>query len=54
MATEAAGIPMVALPAPANHRDDGLLGATLDAIGAAGPLPGKPPVHLDTGYDYQP
>jgi transposase len=26
MATEAAGIPLVALPAPANHRDDGLLG----------------------------
>jgi transposase len=39
MATEAAGIPLAALPAPSNHRDDGLLAATLDAIGAVGPLP---------------
>jgi transposase len=54
MATEAAGIPLAALPAPANHRDDGLLAATLDAIGAVGPLPAQPVVHLDAGYDYQP
>jgi hypothetical protein len=27
------------LPAPASHRDDGLLAATLDAIEAVGPLP---------------
>jgi transposase len=39
VATEAAGIPLAALAAPANHRDDGLLAATLDAIGAVGPLP---------------
>ena len=54
VATEAAGIPLAALPAPANHRDDGLLAATLDAIGAVGPLPTHPVVHLDAGYDYQP
>jgi hypothetical protein len=54
VATEAAGIPLAAVPAPANHRDDGLLAATLDAIGAVGPLPAQPVVHLDAGYDYQP
>jgi transposase len=54
MATEAAGIPLAAVPAPANHRDDGLLAATLDAIGAVGLLPAQPVVHLDAGYDYQP
>jgi hypothetical protein len=48
------GIPLAALPAPANRRDDGLLAATLDAIGLLGPLPQRPTVHLDTGYDYQP
>jgi transposase len=46
VAVEAAGIPLAALPAPANHRDDGLLAATLDAIGAVGPLPAQPVVHL--------
>ena len=54
VATEAAGIPLAALPAPANHRDDGLLAATLDALGVVGPLPAQPVVHLDAGYDYQP
>jgi hypothetical protein len=54
MAVEAAGIPLAALPSPANHRDDGLLAATLDAIGTVGPLPAQPVVHLDAGYDYQP
>jgi hypothetical protein len=51
---EAGGIPLAALPAPANQRDDGLLAATLDAIAAVGPLPAQPVVHLDAGYDYQP
>jgi transposase len=54
VATEAAGIPLAALPAPANHRDDGLLAATLDAIAGVGPLPARPVVLLDAGYDYQP
>jgi transposase len=54
VATEAAGIPLAALPAPANRRDDGLLAATLDAVGLVGPLPQRPTVHLDAGYDWQP
>jgi hypothetical protein len=41
------------VPAPANRRDDGLLGATLDAVEALGLLPVQPVVHLDAGYDYQ-
>jgi transposase len=53
VATEAGGIPLAALPAPANHRDDGLLAATLDAVVLVGPLPQWPTVHLDAGYDYQ-
>jgi hypothetical protein len=47
-------MPLAAVPVPANHRDDGLLAATLDAIAAAGPLPTQPLVHRDAGYDYQP
>jgi transposase len=54
MATEAGGIPLGAVPAPANHRDDGLLAVTLDSLIVAGPLPAQPVVHLDAGYDYQP
>ena len=54
MATETGGIPLAAVPAPANQRDDGLLAATLDAVTVIGPLPKRPTVHLDTGYDYQP
>jgi hypothetical protein len=54
VATETGGIPLAAVPAPANQRDDGLLAATLDAVTVIGPLPKRPMVHLDTGYDYQP
>jgi transposase len=54
VAVEAGGIPLAAVPAPANHRDDGLLAATLNAIGLVGALPERPVVHLDAGYDYQP
>jgi transposase len=59
VAVEANGIPLVALPAPANHRDDGLLAATLAAAAvvtaaAISPLPGTLTVHLDAGYDDQP
>jgi hypothetical protein len=51
-------VPLAALPAPANQRDDGLLAATLEAAAtitatAVGPLPGQLTVHLDAGYDYQ-
>jgi len=54
VAVEAGGIPLAAVPAPANRRDDGLLAATLDALEVIGPLPAQPVVHLDAGYDYQP
>jgi hypothetical protein len=54
MAVEADGMPLAAVPAPANQRDDGLLAATLDAIAVVGPLPERPMVHLDAGYDDQP
>ena len=54
VAVEASGIPLATLPAPANHRDDGLLAATLDALEVVGPLPAQPVVHLDAGYDDQP
>jgi transposase len=54
VAVEAGGIPLAVLPAPANHRDDGLLAATLDAIEVVAPLPARPVVHLDAGDDYQP
>jgi transposase len=54
VAVEADGMPLAAVPAPANHRDDGLLAATLDAIVGVGSLPAQPVVHLDAGYDYQP
>ena len=37
MAVEADGMPLAAVPAPANQRDDGLLAATLDAIAVVGP-----------------
>jgi transposase len=54
MVTDAGGIPLGAVPAPANRRDDGLLAATLDTIRVVGVLPQRPVVHLDAGYDYQP
>ena len=52
--TEAQGIPLGTVAAPANRRDDGLLAATLDALAMVGVLPARPVVHLDAGHDYQP
>jgi transposase len=54
VATDAGGIPLAAVPAPANRRDDRLLAATLDALGVVGPLPQRPTVHLEAGYDWTP
>jgi transposase len=54
VAVEADGMPLAAVPAPANCRDDGLLAATQDAITVVGPLSERPVAHLDAGYDYQP
>jgi transposase len=50
VATEANGIPLGAVPAPANRHDAPLLGATLDTLTAVGPLPEDVSVHLDRGY----
>ena len=46
-------MPLAVLPAPANRRDDGLLAATLAVLGVVDPLPQRPTVHLEAGYDYQ-
>ena len=54
VAVEVGGLPLAVMPAPATRRDDGLLAATLDAIAVVGPLPARPVVHLDAGYDYHP
>jgi transposase len=51
--TEVGDIPLGVVSAPANRRDDGLLSATLDTAAVLGPLPERPVVHLDAGYDYQ-
>jgi transposase len=40
--TEAGGVPLGAVPAPANHRDDGLLAVTLDTLTVA-PWSGRCP-----------
>jgi transposase len=53
LVTEAGGIPLGAVPAPANRRDDGLLAATLDTLTVVAGLPERPVVHLDAGYDYR-
>jgi transposase len=52
--TDAGGIPLGSVPAPANRRDDSLLAATLDTLVVVAGLPARPLAHLDAGYDYQP
>lgn len=55
---DGAGVPITALPAPANTRDHLLLAATLNALMALletlGAIPEETRVHLDAGYDYRP
>jgi IS5 family transposase len=51
---EGAGVPLGTVSAPANTRDDALLGETLDALKDFPPLPADVTVHLDAGYDYRP
>jgi transposase len=53
MVTDARGIPLGAVPAPANRNDHILLGAALDTLIPLGPLPAGGTVHLDRDYDYQ-
>jgi transposase len=52
--TDGAGIPLAAVPAPANTLDFLLLPTTLDAVKDFQPLPADATVHLDAGYDYRP
>jgi hypothetical protein len=52
--SDGAGVPMATVSAPANTRDDALLGQTLDALKGFQPLPAEVTVHLDAGYDYRP
>jgi Transposase DDE domain len=52
--SDGAGIPLATVPAPANTVDHQLLPATLDALKDFQPLPCRPTVHLDAGYDYRP
>ena len=47
--TDAPGIPLGPVLAPANRNDHTLLGATLDALPPLGPLPAGGTVHLDRG-----
>jgi hypothetical protein len=54
LASDGVGIPLGAVTAPTNRRDDGLLAATVDTLDKLGPLPEQPTVHLDAGYDYLP
>jgi hypothetical protein len=55
---EGAGVPITALPAPANIRDHLLLPPTLDVLtdllAQVGAVPEETTVHLDAGYDYRP
>ena len=55
LATEAGGIPLAVVPAPANRNDSPLLAPTLNktlaTLDALGPRPALPTVHLDAGYD---
>jgi transposase len=55
---EGAGVPITALPAPANIRDHLLLPPTLDVLTdlleQVGAVPEETTVHLDAGYDYRP
>ncbi len=52
--SDSVGVPMATVSAPANTRDDALLGQTLDALKDFQPLPAEVRVHLDAGYDYRP
>ena len=56
--TDGSGVPIAALPAPANTRDHALLPDTLDVLTdlltQVGALPEETTVHLDAGYDYRP
>lgn len=49
--TDAGGLPLGVVSAPANRHDSPLLAPTLDTLKHLGPLPETTCVHLDAGYD---
>jgi transposase len=49
--TDAGGLPLGVVSAPANRHDSPLLAPTLDLLKDLGPLPERSCVHLDAGYD---
>jgi transposase len=49
--TDAGGLPLAVISAPANRGDSPLLAPTLDVLNQLGPLPERTRVHLDAGYD---
>ena len=49
--TDAGGLPLGVISAPANRHDFPLLAPTLDTLKDLGPLPEDTCVHLDAGYD---
>ncbi len=51
VAVDACGIPLGVIIAPANRHDSPLLGETLDALEALGPIPEQASIHLDRAYD---
>jgi transposase len=51
IATDAEGIPIGVVVAPANRHDSALLDATLDAVDAGGLIEDIETLHLDRGYD---
>jgi len=52
--SDGGGVPLGAVPAPANVPDHKLLGASLDTLKDHTPLGQDVTVHLDAGYDYAP
>lgn len=49
--TDAGGLPLGVVSAPASRHDSPLLAPSLDTLKHLGPLPEKTCVHLDAGYD---
>ena len=49
--TDAGGLPLHVVSAPANRHDSPLLAPTLAGLGLLAPLPSQPTMHLDRGYD---